>query len=36
MKLTYAMKFVSNMDTAIKFRDTTGLSSKFQDQGEIV
>lgn len=31
MKLTYVMKFVSNMDRAVKFyRDTLGLPLKFQ------
>jgi hypothetical protein len=37
MKLTYFMKFVSNMGTAIKFyRDTIGLPPRFQDQGTLV
>jgi predicted enzyme related to lactoylglutathione lyase len=31
MRLTYVMKFVANMDTAVKFfRDTLGLPLKFQ------
>ena len=34
MKLTYVMKFVSNMDDAVKFyRDTLGLPLKFQSPG---
>ena len=34
MRLTYVMKFVSNMDTAVKFyRDTLGLPLKFQSPG---
>jgi catechol 2,3-dioxygenase-like lactoylglutathione lyase family enzyme len=34
MKLTYVMKFVSNMDDAVTFyRDTLGLPLKFQSPG---
>jgi catechol 2,3-dioxygenase-like lactoylglutathione lyase family enzyme len=34
MRLTYVMKFVSNMDTAVKFyRDTLGLPLKIQSPG---
>lgn len=34
MKLTYVMKFVSNMDDAVKFyRDTMGLLLRFQSPG---
>lgn len=34
MRLTYVMKFVSSMDTAVKFyRDTLGLPLKFQSPG---